>query len=273
MDLNAEYFQSTFRLRPESSMPIHRQLAEYLAQQIRAGMLKPGDRMLAENEMARLLGVCRTTVRAALDHLVADGRLLRQRGRGSFIAEPRLRRTVSCLYNFTESMRESGVEPSSEVLRCEVISADERTSEKLQLRENNRKIFLLKRLRLADGQPLLLETSRIPYYLCPGIETNHFSGLSLYTVLRSRYGLKIESAEEMIAAILMDRESGRLLNCRIPAPGYQIERVAKLASGTACEYTSSVTRADKCVFRLDLRAASGHGALRFERTFPETQGV
>ncbi len=268
MDMTAEYFRTAFRLSTDTAMPIHRQLAEYLTRQVRSGVLKPGDRILAENGISGILGVSRTTVRAALDHLVEDGLLIRHRGRGSFIAEPRLRRTVNHLYNFSESVREAGAEPSSELLQCEAVTADARTAEKLRLPEGNRNIFLLRRLRLADGKPLLLENSRIPYCLCPGIEANDFSRLSLYAVLRDRYGLEIESAGETIEAVLIDRESGRLLNCGTPAPGYKIERVARLNSGAVCEYTSSITRADRCVFQLDLRSAPGRGGnTYFERRF------
>lgn len=266
MDMTSEYVRTTFQLSPNASMPIYRQLTEYLARQIRSGVLKPGDRMLPENEMAGILGVSRTTVRIALDHLVEDGVLVRHRGRGSFIAEPRLRRTLNCLYDFTESIREAGAQPSSQVLQCKVIAADERIAEKLQLLEGNRNVFLLERLRLADGKPLLRETSLIPYFLCNGIEKNDFSALSLYAVLRKQYGLPIEFAEETIEAVIIDRTSSELLMCRPPTPGYRISRVARLNSGVVCEYTSSITRADQCVFRLDLHAASDRGGgMYFER--------
>jgi len=268
MDLTLAYFNATFRLAAENNMPIHRQLTEYLTQQIRSKVLRPGDRMLAENSIAEALGISRTTVRVTLDHLVEDGLLIRHRGRGSFIAEPRLRRQVNYLYNFTQNIRESGAEPSSQVLQCQVVAADAKCCEKLQLPAADPKVFVLKRLRLADNKPLLLETSRIPYYLCPGIEKFDFSKRSLYATLAEKYALKIDCAAETIAAVIIDHESEKLLGCQTPTPGYRIERIAKLASGVICEYTSSVTRADQCVFELDLRANPERGdGIVFARKF------
>jgi len=149
-----------------------------------------------------------------------------------------------------------------------VISADARCRDKLQLPEDNSRIFVLQRLRLADHKPLLLETSRIPYYLCPGIEKYEFSKRSLYATLAENYALKIDGAGETIAAVILDRESEKLLRCQTPAPGYRIERIAKLASGVICEYTSSATRADQCVFEHDLRASPERGSgISFELKF------
>ena len=107
MDMTREQFLSSFRLHPESAAPIYTQIADYLRYQVKSGVLKPGDKMIGENDIVELLGVSRTTVRAAINQLVEEGYIVRYRGKGSYIAEPKLKRNINYLYNFTENIGES----------------------------------------------------------------------------------------------------------------------------------------------------------------------
>ncbi|WP_246240776.1 GntR family transcriptional regulator [Anaerocolumna sedimenticola] len=267
MDMDKEYFRSTFHLSPNTTAPIYTQLAEYLKYQIQSGLLKPGDKMLGENDIVEILDISRTTVRLALNRLVEAGLIVRYRGRGSFIAEPKLRRSINYLYNFTENIRLSGAIPSSEINRCEVVSADEEMKEKLKLATVGQKVFVLERLRLADGEPLIIENTFIPYYLCTGIEKTNFSKASLYNVLKTQYGINVSHAEETIEAIIINKKNASILKCKNRMAGYSIERTSYLDSGYICEYTSSVTRGDRCVFKLDLYNSNNtrSGSIDFER--------
>lgn len=252
MDMDRDSFQKTFHFSADASTPLYVQLAAYLKHQIQIGVLKPGDKMLAENDIAEILRISRTTVRLSFNHLVDEGLIVRYRGKGSYITEPKLRRNVNYLYNFTENIRASGSQPSSFVLRCAVEKADEMAQAKLLLPTENKDVFVLERLRLADGKPLILETSIIPYYLCRGIEGVDFSAASLYAVLQNQYDLHISRAEEIISAVVIKKPLCMRLECSPGSPGYRIERVSYLDTGYACEYTTSVTRGDRCVFKLDL---------------------
>jgi len=104
-------FLSAFRFSEGSSAPLYAQLAEYLRHRIRSGALKPGDRMIAENEIVKKLAISRTTVRLAFDQLVDEGLIVRYRGKGTFVAEPKLKRNINYLYSFTENIRASGAVP------------------------------------------------------------------------------------------------------------------------------------------------------------------
>ena len=130
--------------------------------------------MIGENEIVELLKVSRTTVRSALNQLVKEGYIVRYQGKGSFISEPKLKRDINYLYNFTQNIREAGSVPSSQVLQCQVIPATAELQEAMKLAAVGQKVFILERLRMADGEPLILETTYIPYYLCEGIESTDF---------------------------------------------------------------------------------------------------
>lgn len=209
--------------------------------------------MLTENEICELLGISRTTVRLAMNELLDEGLIVRFRGKGSYIAEDKIRRKLDSMYNFTESMLEQGVSPSSRVLSAGIVPADNSAREKLELSDHQKMVFQLTRLRCGNGAPLLLETTRIPVELCSGIEKTDFSNSSLYNVLKMRFGLDLYHAVETLEAIVINNKVSFLLQCdKKNMPGYKIERQSYLRSGQIFEYTTSVTRADRCSFRIDL---------------------
>ena len=123
--MDIDYFKETFQFSPESDSPLYEQLASYIKIQIQAGVLKPGDQTITETNLCSILNISRTTVRQCMDRLVDEGLLVRYRGRGSFIADPKMKRNINYLYNFTENMRELGAVPASVVIKSEVVEADQ----------------------------------------------------------------------------------------------------------------------------------------------------
>jgi GntR family transcriptional regulator len=208
--------------------------------------------MIAEQELSSMLNVSRTTIRQSMNRLVDEGLLVRYRGKGSFIADQKLRRNINYMYNFTENIRDSGAVPSSLVLRQEVCQANPIICEQLHLPKDTDRVFFLSRLRCADNEPLIIEKTYIPYYLCEGIETVDFSTASLYQTLSNWYSLNLFHAVETIEAVIIGGDNKKKLKCKGRMPGYKIQRISYLESDYVFEYTTSVTRADKCIFRLDL---------------------
>ena len=250
--MDIDYFKETFQFSPESDSPLYEQLASYIKIQIQAGVLKPGDQMITETNLCSILNISRTTVRQCMDRLVDEGLLVRYRGRGSFIADPKMKRNINYLYNFTENMRELGAVPTSVVIKSEVVEADQYIRDQLKLPPTQNKVFKLYRLRCANNEPILFEKAFVPYYLCERIEFFDFSTVSLYKVLSERYALNLYRATETIEAIIINKDEADLLKCAAKVPGYKIQRISYLDSGFVFEFTTSITRADKCVFQLQL---------------------
>lgn len=266
--MDVKYFKETFRFSDNSNVPLYEQLASYIKIQIQAGVLKAGDQMITENNLCEILDISRTTVRQCMNKLVDEGLIIRRRGKGSFIAEPKLKRNINYLYNFTENMHSIGAVPSSEVIKKEVIDlTDRKIVEKLQLPKGQQKVFHILRLRCANGEPLLLENTYIPYYLCDGIEKYDFKTTSLYDTLSGQYSLNLYHASETIESIIIKSKIANVLKCKSNIPGYKIERISHLESGYVFEFTTSTTRADKCVFHLELykNTTSSKNQVDFQR--------
>jgi GntR family transcriptional regulator len=251
--MDIEYFKNTFRFSEGSDVPLYLQLAAYLRIQIQSGALQPGDLMIAENSLCDILNVSRVTVRKSMDKLVEEGLLVRYRGKGTFIANSKIKRNMNHLYNFTEDMKEIDAKPSSKVIKAEVLEiCPAAIAEIFNLPTVHTPVFYLERLRLANQEPILWERTYIPYYLCNKIETFDFSGHSLYNVLNEAYHLEMYHARETLDAIILSKSEADLLECASRSAGYKINRISCLDSGFIFEYTTSVTRADKCTYQFDL---------------------
>src|SRR5215216_4209128 len=84
--------------------------------------LEVGEAIPSERQLSADLGVSRLTVRAALDELVREGYLLRRRGAGTFVSEPKIAQELT-MTSFTEDMRRRGMRPGSKTLDLKVVSA------------------------------------------------------------------------------------------------------------------------------------------------------
>ena len=115
--MDSAAFLTSFRFRQDSNAPLYAQLSDFLRQRIQSGAWKPGDRMIPENDIVEIPKISRTTVRQAYEKLVEDGLIVRYRGKGTFVAEPRLKRSNHYLYSFTENIRASGADLADPSLR------------------------------------------------------------------------------------------------------------------------------------------------------------
>jgi GntR family transcriptional regulator, N-acetylglucosamine utilization regulator len=242
--------QST-SLSKDLPVPLYYQLKTILLEQIRMGQMKPNDRLPAEDELAASYGVSKATVRQALNELAVAGVLRREQGRGTFVAEPKLAQGPRELTSFTEEMSNLGFRPTSKVLTQDVIEAEADVAEKLRIEEGTA-VVRLKRLRIADGNPMGIQTAYIPVELAPGLTGEDFSEVSLYSVLERKYGLLPVRAQETYFAVLLEQDEARLLNVAATSPGIAAERIAYLASGRTLELVYSIMRGDRYKIVLDL---------------------
>src|SRR5256885_11097369 len=133
-----------------------------LIQQLGVGSAIPSERQLSSD-----LGVSRLTVRAALDDLVRDGFLVRRRGAGTFVREPKIAQELT-MTSFSEEMRRRGMRPGSRTLSLTTTTAGARLGRSLKVSPSER-IVVAKRLRLADGESMAIETLHVPEALVPGL--------------------------------------------------------------------------------------------------------
>ena len=241
------------RLERDSSAPLYLQLKERLKLQIQSGAYPAGGRLPSERELAHQYGISRLTARQALQTLIADGLAYSQIGKGTYVSAPKIDDQLQFLTSFSELMRRRGMTPSSRVIRASVEPVDDFVTSQLQIPAGT-PVIVLRRVRLADGEPLALETACLVEQMCPGILGGRdFSRESLYEVLRRDYGVILVRANEVIEARLPDAHEHLLLELERHMPVLSISRLTFTERGEPIEYVRAAYRGDKFQLRVSLK--------------------
>ncbi|WP_347755711.1 GntR family transcriptional regulator [Agrococcus sp. ProA11] len=221
-------------------VPKYVELAARLREQVArqaVGTPVPSERDLAIEE-----GVSRMTARKAIEMLVAEGRVTREVGRGSFVARPALSVPLT-LTSFTESMLQWGMVPSAQVVEATTAPAGELAATFAVAPDEP--LVRLTRVRLADGRPMALERASLLATAAPGLlEAADFSTASLYDVLEHRYGVRFDAGTQVIHAGLIDADDAALLDAEPGSPALEFVRTST-AAGTVLERTVSIYPADR----------------------------
>ncbi|WP_281382815.1 GntR family transcriptional regulator [Actinomadura verrucosospora] len=215
--------------------------------------LEPGDALPSERRLVEDLGVSRPTLRQAVDGLVAEGLLERRHGSGTYVAEPRIAVPLT-MTSFTEDMIRRGMKPGGRVLSFRTETAGARIGRRLALSPAE-EVFTIRRLRLADGATMAIETLYLPRALMPGLRRDVLEGRSFYDLLRGA-GIVIASGTETIEPTVVTAEEAAELDVPVHTPAFLFERVTRDEDGRPLEYVRSLYRGDRYRLELDLRPPS-----------------
>jgi GntR family transcriptional regulator len=237
----------------ESPMPIFAQIRARLEEAIASGTLAPHQRIPSERQLSEHFGVSRMTVRQALDAITHDRLLYSRPGQGTFVADRKIiEQPLQHLTSFSEDILGRGMQPSSRVLDQRIVPATFEMARLFELAPTVQ-IVRLTRLRLADDEPLAIETVHIPAPYVPGLLDRDLAAESLYTVLGREYGLSLTSARQTIEAGAPTPEEMGLLLMDAPLPVLKISRLTFDANDRVVEYVRSIYRGDRYHLTVELR--------------------
>ena len=205
----------------------------------------PGTLIPTERALAEQYGTSRTTVRQAIGELVAEGRLDRTQGRGTFVAPPKVTH-VRQLTSFTDDAASQGMTASARILDISEVPADPVTAKRLAL-EPGTGVHRVERIRLVNGEPLAHETAFLAGEL-PDLAANVEVRGSLYSALHEDYGIRISEVEDTVETKLAGPEEVRLLDVEMGAPMLLVHRLGLDPDGRPVEWTESVFRGDRFRF-------------------------
>ncbi|MFI0357361.1 GntR family transcriptional regulator [Actinomadura sp. 9N407] len=212
--------------------------------------LDVGDALPSERRLAEELGVSRPTLRAAIDELAGQGLLDRRHGSGTYVAEPRIAVALT-MSSFTEDMIRRGMKPSGRVLSFRTEPAGARIGRRLAVSPME-EVFTIRRLRLADGTTMAIETLYLPKALMPKLRREDLEGGSFYTLLRER-GVILASGRETIEPTVTTADEAEVLGVPVHAPAFLFERISRSEQGTPVEYVRSLYRGDRYRLELELK--------------------
>jgi GntR family transcriptional regulator len=238
-------------LHRESKVPLYQQIKGAIRLHIEAGDWKPGQQIPSEPELSVALGVARGTVRNAITELVHEGWLERRQGDGTYVTRRSLEQRLMGFYSFAREARERGQELISRVLEWLTTPCSEGLSRRLE-RPVGDPVLRVTRLRLLEGEPIILETCLLPMDVAAPLREEDFAHGALYDALEERCGIHVLSAEETFWAIGLGAYEAELLRMAPGAPALSVERVAYTLGERPVELRLGTLRGDRCRYRIDL---------------------
>jgi GntR family transcriptional regulator len=239
----------------EPPVPKYFRVKQALLDWISSGTLAPGALVPSETELCERFAVSRTTVRKAVSDLAYEGRLNVVQGKGTFVAAPKLEEHfVQRAFGIHEDMARRGITLSTRVLRQAVTEASPEVARRLRLRTGDA-VHVIVRQRSVAGEPILVSTTYVPHALCPGLAAEELEHVSLYQLLRDRWGLAIARGERRLEAVAAGQREARLLDIALGSPLLLLDSVAYLADGTPFEHSVALQRGDRAVVELEFIAA------------------
>ena len=231
-------------LSMESDIPLYSQLVSIVKRNISAGTLATGDLLPSEAELCRTFDISRSTVRQAIGALEAEGLVVRKQGRGTFVAEPKVRRRTENVYSFTSEISSMGMTPSSKLIEFNIIDPTPDIVRMLELSGPDVRVYRFTRIRHVNGEPLILETSFYPHYIYPNLTESLLRTHSFYSLLYE-VGIIPVNAVDSYEAVIMSAKEASLLHCKNGSCGFFVQRRTYNSGGMCYEYTQSLMRADR----------------------------
>ncbi|WP_051303876.1 GntR family transcriptional regulator [Calidithermus chliarophilus] len=252
--------EALLHLNPQAPIPLYLQLKEAMLQVLHSGAWPEGKPLPSERELSEGLSISRATVRQAIHELELEGWLERKQGRGTFPRPAKVEQPLARVTGFSENMRLAGIEPSTRLLSARLEPAPAHLLKAMRLRPGA-VVAVVTRLRLADGEPLMLERAHLNYALTPGLLEHDLSG-SLYDLLTHTYRLRFARGEETIQAVKAEPWLAKALGIPRGAVVLFTQRTVTTDTGAVLEHTERYGRADRCSFRVSLEGDNTQITLR-----------
>ncbi|NEC52639.1 GntR family transcriptional regulator [Actinospica acidiphila] len=213
----------------------------------------PGDAVPSERALCARLGVSRPTVRAAVDELVVAGLLVREHGRGTFVAAEKITQELVPDHGALTVPQAKGVW-TSRILEFRTLPAGARVGRRLRVSPAAEVRYAV-RLRLVDGAPMAIEHLHLPAALVPGLTETELEQGDLYEHFRDRHGVRVGEAMQSVEPTVVTRAEAELLDVPELSPALLFERLTTDTEGRPVEYVRSVYRGDR--YRIVSRLALG----------------
>ncbi len=245
--------KNDFFIDKGSPVPYYHQLKIYLLGEIESGTWKPQQKLPSEAEVCERFGISRTVVRQAIKELQNQGYLSTEKGRGTFIARPKIiTGFVQNLIGFYEDFTKRGFKVTTHIIKQEIAPASHHVSEELRIQVNT-PVIILSRMRRLNDEPSVFVTTYIPEELCPELLHAELENKSLYAFMeKCGCGLEIYKGHRYIGVTLANEYEASLLEIEVGSPLIELDSVTYLKDGRPLEYFHALHRGDRTKFEVEL---------------------
>jgi GntR family transcriptional regulator len=219
--------------------PLYKDVKRQLMEALTRGEWKPGEAIPSERRIAERFGISIGTVRKAIDELVAENILIRQQGRGTFVATHTRDRL---LFYFFHIVPEQGPKeyPEVELLSFVRAKAERGVADRLQIEAGDPVLRIRNALRLA-GKRMIIDDITVSAQRFPGLSEKRFRERpsTIYNLYQDLYGISVVRSSERLRAVAADAEIAQLLGIAPGAPLLQIRRIALAYNDLPVEFRIS----------------------------------
>lgn len=237
-------------LNPSSPVPLYQQFKLLIERKIADGEWPPDSPLPPELTMIETYGISRTTVRQALDELVQEGRIYRQRGKGTYVAPPRFGQTLATLTGFVEELTLRHLNPVVRVITHRAIPAGAEVGRALQMPPDTRVLHISRLVHVADA-PLFLDQCYFPLELAGTLTPERVQAEPIYQLL-VQGGRSPAEGEQRVGAIPIPADAAAHLGVAPGTPGLAITRISRDQFGIPIEYIAVTYRGDRYHFDITL---------------------
>jgi GntR family transcriptional regulator len=232
-------------------VPLYHSLGQLIRARIQSGEWHVGQRISSERDLMRMFGVSRTTVRQGIENLVKEGVLQRIRGKGTYVAPPKIKQGLLRLGDFADTMTRSGLIPSARLLGKGAVLPPLNIQQALHLGPAARVVWL-QRLWLVNEFPMMIETLYLPAGRFSGLLIHYEIAKSLEAFIDSHYNIQITTETEVFEPVILESAEAQLLGVRSGFPALWVEAIACDAYQRPMLVRNSLLRGDRCRFYVDL---------------------
>jgi GntR family transcriptional regulator len=237
--------------RARNSLPKYLRISREIIALIQSGKLPVGALVPSENELIQRYKVSNTIARKALQEAEIAGWVVRIKGKGTFVRQQRVDRSVTRILGFTRNMREAGRTPSTKLIRVLVHKGGHQLAINGRLYVLRGPVCQIERVRYADGVPMMRENRYIALASCPGIEKKPLEG-SLYDIYEKDYGLQLTQVDQTLSAIQVPDDLLEVFGLEKPVPAFRVEGVTFHGKEMILEMEDSIYRGD--MYRFSVKA-------------------
>jgi len=246
---SSDFLPVDLEIDRESPTPLHHQVYASIERQIRDGVLRPGDRIQQERQLAAAAGISLAPVRQAILALVRDGYLERTRGRGTFVRDSAVAEELSVLSSFSSLLNATGRPWEMRLLFAGPVVVDQAVSTALNL---HGQALRVRRLAVLADEPIALLDAYLDSGRFGALADFDSSG-SLYGRLAADFGIRMSSASNQIGIATLTTEEAGLLGRRPKSPALEVISVTDDQHGVATEYSRVLYHPSRFTFQVNSR--------------------
>ena len=237
------------KLNRYDATPLYAQLRSIFREKISSGEWAPNTMIPSENELSRIYGISRMTVRNVITQFVTEGMLYRIQGKGTFVNDTKLEISSLQYVGIRSQLEEMGQSVTTRLITCGIIHADEYLARKLNIRAGD-ELYRLKRVRSVNGRPISYHKSFVPVGLCPDLDKKDLEGEQLCAIMSNDYLLTRSRVIETLESYTASTSKAKHLDVEPGFPLILLQDQIYSKDNTLFEYTRVYFRGDRVKIRI-----------------------